>query len=178
MVRAGVTFTDTVVEKEHRQKAPLFLLAPLPLLPIQPVLRRIVTYVAKNRPELFARLGTHKETVYIIDPTNLPFVLRLKPHPDCPELTAHRRREDVAWGARISGSFLTLLGMVDGRLDGDSLFFTRDLKVEGSTEAVVCLRNAIDDLEGSIMDDVTDACGPLSRPVSIIVSILRRQGNY
>lgn len=49
---------------------------------------------------------------------------------------------------------MTLLGMIDGRYDGDALFFTRDLSVQGDTEAVVCLRNALDDMEGSVADDV------------------------
>ena len=44
--------------------------------------------------------------------------------------------------------------MVDGHLDGDALFFSRELIVEGDTEAVVVLRNALDDLDGSIADDV------------------------
>lgn len=44
--------------------------------------------------------------------------------------------------------------MVDGRYDGDALFFTRDLRVEGDTEAIVCLRNALDDVEGSVADDI------------------------
>ncbi len=176
MINAKTRFTEGLLFKERFEKAPLFLLAPIPLFPMQSVLRRIVNYVAQNRPELFARLGTHKDTTYIIDPTNLPFILRLCPNPEYPILTAHRRREKQEYGARISGSFLTLLGMIDGRLDGDSLFFTRDLKVEGNTEAVVCLRNAIDDLEGSIMDDVAQACGPLSRPAQGIVSLLRKTG--
>ncbi len=161
--------------KDRLRNLPRFLLAPVPLFPAQPALSRIVTYVADHRPELFARLGVHINTVYIIDPVNLPFVLRLCPNPEYPELTAHRRREDIEYGARISGSFLTLLGLIDGRFDGDSMFFTRELKIEGNTEAVVCLSNAIDDLEGSIMDDITEACGPLSRPLKRALSIIRKQ---
>ena len=44
--------------------------------------------------------------------------------------------------------------MVDGRYDGDALFFTRDLKIEGDTEAIVCLRNALDDVDGSIAENI------------------------
>ncbi len=95
----------------------------------------------------------------------MPFVLLLRPNPDRPYLKAMRRSKNNKNDARIAGSFLTLFDMVDGRLDGDSLFFTRDLKVEGDTEAVVCLRNALDDLDGSIGDDIAAMFGPLGRGV-------------
>ena len=157
------------------QNMPKIALAPVPLGLLQPILSRIVNFVAKERPELFARLGIHTETVFVINPTNLPFVLRLVPNPDEPSLTAHRRSEDIESGASISGTFLTLLKMIDGELDGDALFFTRDLKVEGNTEAVVCLRNAMDDLEGSIVDDITATFGPLAKPLDRILSLVREK---
>jgi predicted lipid carrier protein YhbT len=40
-----------------------------------------------------------------------------------------------------------LLGILDGTLDGDALFFHRSISVSGRTEAVVALRNAIEDAE-------------------------------
>ena len=60
---------------------------------------------------------------------------------------------------------MTLLGMIDGRYDGDALFFTRDLIVEGDTEAVVCLRNAVDDVEGSVADDVATFFGAAGKRI-------------
>jgi len=144
----------------HRlQGLPRFLLAPVPLFVLQPALRRIVNAIARRRPELFSRIGPHKSKIFIIDPVNMPFVMMLIPDPEGPVLRAMRRRRIEGWDARIAGSFLSLFDMVDGRLDGDALFFTRDLMVEGDTEAVVCLRNALDDLEGSIADDIAALYG-------------------
>ncbi len=40
---------------------------------------------------------------------------------------------------------LVLIGLLDGTYDGDALFFTRDLVIEGDTAAVLALRNAIED---------------------------------
>ena len=85
----------------------------------------------------------------------------LIPDPQHPSLKAYRRSEKPAHDAAIAGTFFRLLDMIDGELDGDALFFTRDLKVEGDTEAVVTLRNALDDMEGSAMDSVLCAFGPL-----------------
>ncbi len=164
-------------EKTYRfQNFPRVLLAPVPLPMIQLVLKHIVTSIAKHRPELFARLGPHKNTVFLIDPINLPFILRLHPDPQKPSLTAHRRREKQAGGARIAGSFLTLLNMIDGKLDGDALFFSRDLAVEGDTEAIVCLRNALDDMEGSIIRDIAKLFGPPGRAFLEILNKIRMNG--
>ena len=108
----------------------------------------------KNRPELFARLGVHARKRFLIDPTDLPFVLVLSPDNNRPQLRAYRRYEKPAHDAAIAGKFFILLDMIDGTLDGDALFFTRDLRVSGDTEAVVALRNALDDFEGSALDSV------------------------
>lgn len=156
--------------KEYEQNKRLNLsallrpaLSPLPLFVLQPVLNKIVMRIAQDRPELFNRIGTHKDKYFLIDPVNLPFVMVLLAHPDKPSLKAYRRRKAPNTSAKISGTFLTLLDMVDGRLDGDALFFTRKLRVEGDTEAVVCLRNALDDLEGSIAEDTANFFGLAGR---------------
>lgn len=143
--------------------APGILLAPLPLPFLQPALRRIASKVLRSRPELAARLGPHKAARFLIDPVNLPFAFLLRPDPENVLLEAVRRRRKVDHDARIAGTFLTLLDMVDGRLDGDALFFSRDLQVTGDTEAVVSLRNALDDAVGSIADDVAALYGPAGR---------------
>lgn len=143
----------------------------LPLFLLQPLLARIVRRIARQRPELFNRIGPHKSKSFLIDPVNMPFAFMLYPDPGRPRLKAVRRSAIAAYDARIAGSFLTLLDMVDGRLDGDALFFTRDLIVEGDTEATVCLRNALDDLDGSIADDIAAMFGP---PGRISLKSLRR----
>lgn len=148
-------------------------MAPVPLALLQPVFTRIVTHVAQASPELFARLGPHTAKRFLIDPTDLPFVLLLRPAAAQPRLTAHRRYERPAHDARIVGTFFNLLDMIDGSLDGDALFFSRHLRVSGDTEAVVALRNALDDIEGSALDSVVASFGPLSGPAGLAVSAMR-----
>lgn len=142
---------------------PRIILAPFPVFAFQPVFRRIASSVVRNRPELFERLGPHGTKRFLIDPINFPFAVLLGPDPQSVSLQAVRRWDTGRHDARIAGTFLTLLDMVDGRLDGDALFFSRDLQVTGDTEAVVSLRNALDDLDGSIADDVAAVFGPAGR---------------
>ena len=155
------------------QNIPSLLLAAAPLAVIQPILGRIAAHVAQDRPELFARLGVHARKRFLIDPTDLPFVLVLSPDNNRPHLRAYRRYENPPHDATIAGKFFILLDMIDGTLDGDALFFTRDLRVGGDTEAVVALRNALDDFEGSALDSVVSSFGPLAKPAALAVSALR-----
>lgn len=150
---------------------PRVALAPVPLVLVQPALQRMVRRVAERHPELFDRLGAHCCKAFLIDPINLPFALLLRPVPGQPELRAVRRNRLPAWDVRIAGTLLTLLGIADGQVDGDALFFSRDLEVAGDTEAAVSLRNAMDDADGNLADDVAGTLGP---PGGLILAGLRR----
>ncbi|MFQ5622508.1 MAG: SCP2 domain-containing protein [Paracoccaceae bacterium] len=150
-----------------------FPMPPLPLFVLQPVLHRIVTRIAAENPGMFNRLGPHRRDVFLIDPVNMPFRLLLRPDPDDLMFRAVSRRETPAHDAGIAGRFLDLLRLMDADEDGDALFFSRELTVTGDTEAVVCLRNALDDVEGSIADRVARMFGP---PGRVALSVLRRAG--
>lgn len=150
-------------------RIPLYL--PLPF--IQPVLSRLARRIARQRPELFSRLGHHCNKNFLIDPVNLPFMFLLRPRPEAPLLRAHRRTARPEHDACIAGSLLSLLDMIDGRLDGDALFFSRSLTIEGDIEAVVTLRNALDDLDGSVADDLANAFG---LPGRLALALFRRRG--
>src|SRR5664279_2111989 len=91
------------------QNVARLLLAPIPLAVVQPLFTHIATHVATSRPELFARLGPHAGKRFLIDPTDLPFVLVLTPQTKRPGLTAHRRIERPAHDAGIAGTFFNLL---------------------------------------------------------------------
>lgn len=152
---------------------PNLLLAVAPLAIIQPILGHIASHVARDHPELFARLGVHARKRFMVDPIDLPFVLILSPDNNRPTLRAYRRYEKPVHDAGIAGKFFNLLDMIDGSQDGDALFFTRDLRVSGDTEAVVALRNALDDFEGSALESVIGSFGPLAKPAALAVSGMR-----
>jgi predicted lipid carrier protein YhbT len=55
--------------------------------------------------------------------------------------------------------------MMHGAEDGDALFFSRDLTVEGDTAAVLALRNAMDDAELDLTEELAALAGPLASPL-------------
>ncbi|KAB2848289.1 MAG: sterol-binding protein, partial [Hyphomicrobiaceae bacterium] len=131
--------------------------------------------IARDNPGIFARLGPHQDQLYVIDPLDLPFALVLRPHPDRLVLRASLRSELPAAEARIAGSFIDLLRLIDSDVDGDAIFFSRELAISGNTEAIVRLRNALDDVDGSIAARVADLLGP---PGRLALSLLRRAGGW
>lgn len=140
------------------------LLRPLPLLPLQLALGRVVARLGAQHPGLFARLGAHAGKVYLVDATDLPFVFRLSPAVARPSVEVCRRPVPGAWDARIAGPLAALLGMIHGSLDGDALFFSRDIVLEGDTEAVLALRNALDDAEIDLLTEAAGLLGPFLGP--------------
>jgi predicted lipid carrier protein YhbT len=146
-------------------------IARLACLVLQPVLTRVVRRVAARHPSLFARLGPHQATDFLIDPVELPFALHLRPDPHALVFRAVPRDATPQAGATIRGRFLLLMELIDAEQDGDAAFFSRDLEVSGDTEAVVRLRNALDDMDGSLAEETSAMFGPAGRAV---LSRLRR----
>ena len=140
------------------------LLAPVPDLLLRPLLRAVMAAVAKQHPGMFERLGSYADTVFLIDPVDLPIRFLLQADAERPKLTIAREADTARATAAIRGSLLALIDLLEGRVDGDALFFSRRLLIEGDTEAVVALRNAVDGEEINIIDDILVRAGPLARP--------------
>ncbi len=147
-----------------------------PLLPLNLATGRLATSLARRHPGLFERLGDQAAKNFVIDPTDMPFVFRLAPRPEAPQLRAVRRESAGAWDARVSGPLAALIGLVHGAYDGDALFFSRDLVIEGDTAAVLALRNAIDNEELDLVEEASALFGPLAllaaRPASRLAALV------
>lgn len=125
------------------------------LRPLQHILNRMVRGVARKRPEIFERLGSHGGCAFLIDPVNLPFSFLLYPDRKNPRLSVVGKDPPPRHDAAIRGRLLALLALIDGKIDGDALFFSRRLDVTGNVAATVALRNALDDLKPSALESLT-----------------------
>ena len=136
---------------------------------LKPVLGHAVRAIARRYPEIFSRLGAHQDSRFVLDPLDLPFFFLLHPDPRKPLLEALPRRAVVAHDARIAGNLRCLMRLIDGDQDADAAFFSRTLTVTGNTEAVVALRNAIDDIDRPLAAAVADTFGPVGRAILALV---------
>ena len=139
-------------------------LRPLPLAPLALAIDLVVRSVARRHGSMFARLGPYADKRFLIDPTDLPFVFVITPRADDPSAAVARSCDGIDFDARIAGPIAALVGLVHGAYDGDALFFSRDLIVEGDVEAVLALRNALDDAEIDLVAEASEALGPLAKP--------------
>lgn len=74
--------------------------------------------------------------------------------------------------ATIRGSLRALIGLLEGRIDGDSLFFSRDIEIAGSTAIIVAVRNTLDREDILLRDEIAAVFGPLARPVRLVPRLL------
>lgn len=128
-----------------------------------------------GNPAVVARLRQLADRAILIDPTDVPFsaVLRLGTQP--PALYVGRDGDPApAVAATIRAPLPCLIDLLTGRADGDALFFSRDLTIEGDTEAILTLRNAVDGAGIDVLEALLSALGPLSGPARRLIEIGHR----
>ncbi|MDR2008590.1 MAG: SCP2 sterol-binding domain-containing protein [Alphaproteobacteria bacterium] len=131
----------------------------VPLSFLQPFLDKSLKIMQEKHPHIFERLSD-EELDFIIDATDLPFVFYLKPSKSSPVLKALHRGEHITASATIKGLLSNLLQLFEGNADGDAMFFSNELIIEGSTAASVALRNAIDGEDMNIIADLSQIFSP------------------
>lgn len=145
----------------------------LPLAPLSLSLTAYARRIAQSHPGMFRRLGEYGNANFALDPTDLPFVINLAPRGGNPKITV--TRIPIAVDARIAGPLAALLGLVHGAYDGDALFFSRDLVIEGDTSAALALRNAVDDAELDLASEISNLSGPLAKPLMRMIALTERR---
>lgn len=133
----------------------------IPAATLQPGLEAALSILLRRHPALFDRLGEHRAKSFAFLPNGSPLAFLVRPALSSITLTrpAAARRADVV----IGGDLVLLLALLEGRIDGDSIFFSRDLAVAGDMEAVVALRNSLDDCGIDLPEDLSSLAGPFSR---------------
>lgn len=149
-------------------RLPALVLRGVPLAPLSLALTGFARRIALRHPAMFRRLGDYAKARFVLDPTDLPVSLLLEPLGGRPRVQLSHRA--LQGDARIAGPLSGLLGLVHGAFDGDALFFSRDLVIEGDTAAVLALRNAIDDAELDLSVEAQAMSGPFAAPVKWLIA--------
>lgn len=131
---------------------------------LQPLFDAMLRVVRNRHPDILERMEPFADKVVCIDPIDLPIAILLEPNPAEPRLTVRRFVDADEVHATIRGPLETLIALAEGKVDGDALFFSRQLVIEGDTEVVVALRNAIDGAGIDLIEDLTSVLGPFARP--------------
>jgi predicted lipid carrier protein YhbT len=123
------------------------LAAPSGVLPLGFLLTRSLRDLARRKPHLFERLGEHRRTPFFIDPTDLTYAFVMLPDAENAEVKMVGKKDCGIGEVTVRGPLLSLLGLLDGTFDGDALFFSRSISISGRVDALLALRNAIEDAD-------------------------------
>ncbi|MGO9486560.1 MAG: SCP2 domain-containing protein [Rhodomicrobium sp.] len=123
------------------------LALPSGLLPLGFFLTRSLRDLARRKPHLFERLGEHRRTAFFIDPTDLNYAFLIVPDGGNADVKMVSKKDSRFGEVVVRGPLLSLLGLLDGTFDGDALFFSRGIGVSGKVDALLALRNAIEDAD-------------------------------
>jgi predicted lipid carrier protein YhbT len=149
-----------------------FALRPVPPAVLRPALDFAMSIMRRRHPDVFQRLETLADARFLIDPVDLPFRFTLRLGPPAPRLDpAGPAAAADSHTATLRGPLLVLIRLLEGRIDGDAAFFSRDLAVEGDIEAVLTLRNAVDSGGIDLAEDLLSLFGPLSGPARRVFGV-------
>jgi len=145
----------------------------LPPQALRPGLRWVMRLMRRQHPGLFKRLTRLAPTSILFEPDDTPRCFLLTIGADEVRLTLAARQVPAA--VRIKGSLASLLYLMEGRIDSDTLFFSRDVAISGDTAVAVGFRNILDGEEISLLGDALAATGPLAAPGRRLVLRLDRR---
>lgn len=120
--------------------------------PAEHILSGALRRVADRRPDVFERLGPHVDAVFHVAPDKSPVAFQLRPSATSGAVRVKRKMDTAGAAATISGPIADLLGIFDGSVDADAAYFGRRVVMEGRTEAVVALHNALDAADLDLAD--------------------------
>ncbi|MDA1132290.1 MAG: SCP2 sterol-binding domain-containing protein [Proteobacteria bacterium] len=119
--------------------------------------------VLRRHPTLATRLRCLAGHVIRVEPSDFPLGIALRFHSDAQTVELAPVQGSDTATAVIRAPMHLLIGLFEGGHDGDAIFFSRDLAIEGDVEAVVMLRN---ELDAEAIDLFVDA-SPLPRGIRI-----------
>ncbi len=125
---------------------------------------RLLRILADRHPRAFAALGELPDSRLLIDPVDASAALILRVGPKLGLRVCDR---DTPADATVRGPFARLLDLLEGRIDGDALFFRRELAIEGDTALILALRNTLDGEDMDLFADVATAAGPLRHALPV-----------
>lgn len=164
--------------KEEQFPVPIARLAmkAIPSVILQQMTDILIQSIRHNHPGLFRNLARLDAASVRFKPLDVPhqFILKFGQGPSTLLVTSN---DDMPCNACITGRLNVLLDLLEGRLDSDMSFFSRDLEISGDTSVIVALRNTLDREEINLTDDIAAIFGPFASPVRVALTRLGKVGH-
>ncbi|AEI38090.1 MAG: U32 family peptidase [Zymomonas mobilis subsp. pomaceae] len=149
-------------------------LTALPRPMINPLCQIVIARLERRVPGLKQRLQPLDGKKLFVQPEELDVGFLLSFRNGHPELNALAVGSPVKVDAKLAASLDTFFDLLHGKSDGDALFFSRDLKVDGDMAVVVALRNAMDGLGEDLLSDIFSPPAPFNHLLNRVSSVANR----
>jgi len=147
-----------------------FLRIPILIMPV-PVAETIANLayqrVMVRHPSLFERLESYRDRMFCFVATDWSIAFLARPSER--RIAVRRLPVGEAVDVRVEAPFGVLLRLLQGDVDGDALFFSRDIDVTGDMEALLALRNSLDDAHVDLVGDILGTGNPLEPLVRAMI---------
>ena len=133
----------------------------LPTLPLAWFLQRTAESFCRLHPGVPERLSDYAGRSLLLDPSDLPVAFLLTLTEAVPRITVigHNREKSGDPDSSVRGALADLTALLEGEVDGDALFFSRQLRITGDMELVLALRNALDDARVDLRQIIGESFG-------------------
>jgi predicted lipid carrier protein YhbT len=146
---------------------------------LQQAINKLVQMFSDLHPNVINRMAEFTPAIIILNPIDMPFSFLV-------EFTAnnmniliiddqHYTGDDIT---KISATLSFFLNMLEGELDGDALFFSRQLIIEGDTTIIVALRNILEAENIDINKDINDKSTLLANIIKFVKNTARAVSSY
>ncbi len=149
----------------HRQMTPYEgMLNLLPSFVLAPLVRRLNNVMRRRHPDLVSNFASLDPAVLHVLPTGLRHRFALAFGGGRLDISLLGIDENSMASATIKGDLSVLIDLLEGRYDGDAMFFSRELQISGDTSAIVAVRNTLDREELDLRGEIAALFGPFSYP--------------
>lgn len=170
----GVLIEETIERSIMSSSLPVPLSKAVLSLTPQAALSHVVELVWRRmehrHPKLLKNLARLDNALVYLEPTDVPhnFALTMGDRVQFYVISDEESEARTA-DATVKGGLQALVDMLEGREDGDTLFFSRDIQISGNTEVIVGLRNTLDREEVDLFTEVLSLCGPFAKPAGMAI---------
>lgn len=125
---------------------------------------KLTNLFVKQHPRVISKMAKFTPCRMVLIPIDMPFCFFVEFTPD--DLNINIIDNNAFSGDNltcIKSSLELFVKMLEGNLDGDALFFSRKLSIEGDTTSIVALRNILEAESINIKDDIEETLGVFSK---------------
>lgn len=134
------------------------LIMPLPV--VETIANLAYQRVMARHPTLFERLEDYRDRMFCFVATDWSVAFLARPSEG--RISVRRLSAGSTADVRVEAPFAVLLRLLQGDVDGDALFFSREINVTGDMEALLALRNSLDDARIDLVGDIFGAGNPIA----------------